>query len=275
MPVDPVSPYSRPADLPPYQGILVVDAEKFTAARSRDHQPLSTEIARVVAEAARRSGLAAAWATPRFFNSTGDGVAIGVPTELLPRLVHPYLRYLQEILAERNDNARRQDPLLRLRVSLNVGPLPGNGDNPFFDGNGKPRNDAHRLLDSKVAKMMLAASSDTVTHVVAILSDRVYEDVVEGGYAGLHPDHFVDVSAVVPGKSFTQHAWLHIPAPSANLLRGGVLPAPPEESSTPAPRQEGKNDHVTITAHDGAQAAGTVHGGMTMYRRPPTERGDR
>ncbi|WP_163572296.1 hypothetical protein [Fodinicola feengrottensis] len=245
MPVDPVSPYSRPADLPPYQGILVVDAEKFTAARSRDHQPLSTEIARVVAaEAARRSGLAAAWATPRFFNSTGDGVAIGVPTELLPRLVHPYLRYLQEILAERNDNARRQDPLLRLRVSLNVGPLPGNGDNPFFDGNGKPRNDAHRLLDSKVAKMMLAASSDTVTHVVAILSDRVYEDVVEGGYAGLHPDHFVDVSAVVPGKSFTQHAWLHIPAPSAN--RCVVAFFRPRPKNLPRPHQ-GRRERTTTS----------------------------
>jgi hypothetical protein len=59
---------------------------------------------------------------------------------------------------------------------------------------------------------ILTAASEQVTHLAAVISQRVYEDVVLGGYTGLHPDRCVGVPATVEGKDFAQRAWLYVPS---------------------------------------------------------------
>ncbi|GAB2928038.1 hypothetical protein GCM10027280_14300 [Micromonospora polyrhachis] len=256
-------PFEHSRPLPPYRAVLAVDAKGFTKLPGSTHEDVAILIPQLVGEAMRSAGLEAEWSSPDFFGHTGDGFAVGLPTRVLPYLIHPFPALLQERL----DEHRRSHPgeqILRLRVSLHVGPLPVDPSAAGNGGNGVARNETHRLLDSDVVKQVLTEASPNVTLVVVIVSDRVFHDVVAAGYAGLHPDHFVDVLARVSGKAFAQRAWLHLPAPSGpGPVRVGadtdgrdapdheVVPAPPPSAAHPT----GLNYGQTVTG-------GAVHGGM-------------
>jgi hypothetical protein len=266
-------PFAISTDLPPYRVILAVDAKNFTAEPGSTHQVLSGRIPQLVAEALRAVGLGDEWDHPAFYGPTGDGFAVGMPTRVLPYLVHPFLDELQQVLARHNRAGRRGDALLRLRVSLNVGPLPAESERPELDGNGTARNDTHRLLDSVPVRSILTEGRPTVVFVAAILSDRVFQDVVVAGYAGRHPDHFVSVPAVVNGKEFSQPAWLYVPEWSGNLLHGHVMN--PAEQPLPPDRQQlgdGPPSSRMKIGRNSGQAAGTVYGGMTMHRGDQDDR---
>ncbi|HEY2793886.1 MAG TPA: hypothetical protein VGJ28_16090 [Micromonosporaceae bacterium] len=227
-------PFRQSRDLPKYRGILAVDAKGFTSEPSVAHQAISGLIPRLVGLAFTDIGLADVWNSPSFFGPTGDGFAVGVPTRVLPYLVHPFFDVLQRVLATHNQSVRHGEAQIRLRASLHVGPLPV-ASQPQFGGNGTPRNDTHRLLDSSPVRAILADARPEITYVAAIISDRIYEDVVLAGYAGRHPAHFVEVDATVPGKGFAQRAWLFVPEPSGNLLKVDGSPPP---TANPVSRTE-------------------------------------
>jgi hypothetical protein len=228
-------PFRASRDLPPYRGILAVDAKGFTAEPGSTHQAISGLIPKLVGLAFAKAGLAEVWDDPSFFGPTGDGFAVGVPTRVLPYLVHPFFAELQQVLARHNESVRYGEPQIRLRASLHVGPLPLHPTDLALGGNGTPRNETHRLLDSQPVRAILAAASPEVTYLAVVVSDRVYEDVVLAGYAGRHPKHFVDVSATVTGKEFAQRAWLYVPEPSGNLLLVEQAVRTPTEAAAPAP----------------------------------------
>ncbi|GIE81703.1 hypothetical protein Aph02nite_76530 [Actinoplanes philippinensis] len=260
------TPYVTSEDLPPYRAVLAVDAKDFTKTPGRLHQSISGLIPRLVGNAFTRIDQARLWDEPAFFGPTGDGFAVGLPTHVLPYLIHPLLPELQRVLGDYNNERRASEPLIRLRASLNVGPVKEH-ENPYLGGNGVARNDTHRLLDSKPVRAILAAASPQVTFLAAIVSDRVYGDVVEQGYAGLHPDHFIEVPAVVDGKQFQQRAWLYLPQPSGNLLGIPDLtppPAPdrPERSDSGGAREQ---SGVHIGTNSGLLSTGTNHGGMHQH----------
>ncbi|GAA3035650.1 hypothetical protein GCM10020000_11420 [Streptomyces olivoverticillatus] len=229
------APWSVSRDLPPYRGILAVDAKDFTGRPAVEHVTLTTTIPQLLHQALERAGLEQLWRDQRFANNTGDGFVFGFDPVALPRVIHPFLNELQELLTDYNIHATATGQL-RLRVSLHVGPLPDSG--APGDGNGTPRNDTHRLLDSTPVKAILAASSESITQVAAIVSQRVFEDAVLSGYTRLHPDRFIEVPATVEGKNFQQRAWLFVPAPSGNLYDRRILgdgagsegPAQPERA---------------------------------------------
>ncbi|MEU4643386.1 hypothetical protein [Micromonospora sp. NPDC023814] len=253
-------PFARSIDLPPYRAILAVDAKGFTAEPGSTHEAISKNLLDLVGDVLNGAGLRAEWERPAFLGPTGDGFAVGLPTRVLPYLVDPFPRLLQERLAEHNRQARAR---LQLRVSLHVGPLPADPENPHWTGNGDPRNDTHRLLDSAPVKAVLAAASPRVTFVACIFSERVFEDVIAAGYAGMQPDRCLAVTATVDGKAFSQQAWLYLPEVSGNLL--GVLPAapppPPPMTEKPArPQFSGPR----VKRNDG-QVATTVES-MTQHR---------
>lgn len=252
------TPFVHTEELPPYRGILAVDAQGYTDLPGRLHQSVSGLIPQLVERAFARAGLAEAWNEPAFFGHTGDGFALGVPTRLLPFLVHPFLPELQSVLAEHHHAARTGEPRPRLRVSLNVGPVSATG------GNGTERNNTHRLLDSSQVKAMLSGTSPDVTFVAAILSDRLFHDVVEGGYAGVHKDRFLPVSATVQGKRFEQRAWLFVPTPSGGLGAVPGLQPPPD----PAPVAEAAPAGTVVNApgnHTGN--VGPNHGTISIGER--------
>ncbi|MFD5556186.1 hypothetical protein ACFWIA_20385 [Streptomyces sp. NPDC127068] len=260
---------SRP--LPPYRALLAVDAKDFTGLPAVQHAAVSELIPELVDDALERADLHALRDAKRFPASTGDGIVFGFDPVHLPFVLAPFLGVLDGVLGAYNH--QEVGPRIRLRASVHVGPLPDGGSRG--DGNGMPRNDVHRLLDSRPVKAILADSSEHVTHLAAIISDRVHEEVVLGGYTALHPDRCLEVPATVDGKNFAQRAWLYVPSPSSGLLRAGVPareePAVPPAEPAAAPQQpqrryEGNSQQVT----EGAAVMGDIGGDFTYTGRSTT-----
>ncbi|MEV5239631.1 hypothetical protein AB0K89_11040 [Streptomyces cinnamoneus] len=261
------APWSVSRDLPPYRGILAVDAKDFTGRPAVEHVTIAAAIPQLLRQTLERAGLGELWKDQRFANHTGDGFVFGFDPTALPRVIHPFLNELQELLTDYNIHATATGPL-RLRVSLHVGPLPDSGDPG--DGNGTPRNDTHRLLDSKPVKAILA-SSGNITQVAAIVSQRVFEDAVLSGYTRLHPDRFIEVPATVEGKNFQQRAWLHVPAPSGSLYDRRILgeDTPPDDaqpSTGEAPTPPAQQPAAPTTRYDRSfiSHSENVHGGQNI-----------
>ena len=203
----PDAPAPEPGGPTTYRAVLVVDARGFSGTTSAQQADTSAEIVEVLEAAFRRAGLAAEWQERQFRPRahTGDGYIVGLRPEVLPRLLHPFLRELQDELRERDRRRPRSQAQLRLRASIHVGPLPA-------EGVGQPMTDTHRLLDSDELRQALARSHQDVTFLAAIISKRVFEDWVRGGHTGLHPAHFTSVAVEV--KTFREEAYLYVPEPS-------------------------------------------------------------
>lgn len=199
--------------MPPYRAVLVVDVAGFSRLSSAHQSEIGAAIVPVLEGAFERAGLADAWSQRRFRPRahTGDGYIVGLRPETLPRLLHPFLRELQQVLRSRDVGRLAGRPRMRLRASIHVGPLPDTGRDS--DGVGKPMTETHRLLDSAQARRALEDSDPAVTFLAAIVSSRVFEDVVEAGYTALRPTQFEEVVAESKG-GFNQRAYLHVPAPS-------------------------------------------------------------
>jgi RNA polymerase sigma factor (sigma-70 family) len=194
--------------LPPYRAVLAVDAESFSDRTSVWQSPLNARIKQVLEAAFHRAGLADAWQDRRFSMHTGDGYLVGLLPEHLPRLIHPFLRELDAELRERDYRRLASEPRLRLRASIHVGPLPDDGS-----GDGKPMRDAHRLLDSAEVRRALDQLREDQAFLAAILSRRVFEDVVAAGYTALHPSQFGQI--VVTAKRFVEPGYLYVPSVGA------------------------------------------------------------
>jgi hypothetical protein len=272
-------PGSESRACPPYRGVIVVDTESFSKVRSSAMPELSADIRYVLETAFHRCGLGAVWDERRFPDGTGDGVVFGVWPEDLPFVIHPLLDTLQEVLEEHDRilRVRSRDLRLRLRVSINIGPVPDIGA-PEWDRISTPTIDAFRIADAPALKEQLKAADPDVTMLVALLSDRVYEDIVLGGYVGIHPGRFSKVNADVPDKGFARPAWLYIPSPSNRL--GGVTPRS-GDGSLDSPSDGAGRDAlhgvrpVFHGAVENATTVGQVTGGFTITGRGSVPEGRR
>lgn len=253
--------YVGVSELPPYRSLLVVDMKDYSGNAGRYQTELTKLIPKIMKAAFKRGGLSEIWARKTIHNTTGDGYAIGLPAELLPFLLNPYLGLLQTELEERN----RQRPLawdgpIRFRVSISVGPIEDSGANRTGDGSGKDRVALHRLLDSEPVRHLLNGSDPDVTQVAAIVSPRVYEDAVLGKYADEPPSLYVATGVEV--KTFEGQAYLRVPKPSGDLLIRGFLRSAPDPSaaataSVEPPASPTAGDGVQINDHTGVR-----HGGV-------------
>ncbi|MBD0694337.1 MULTISPECIES: hypothetical protein [Streptomycetaceae] len=214
MPEPPQLPGDSSQPLPPYHALLGLDVRGFTAMPGVVHAPVSAYLEPLLDAAFTAAGLDTLRTAKRFISNSGDGLALGFAPELLPFVIDPGLDCLRRELARHNAEPNRVR--LQMRASLHAGHviasgLPG-------EGNGPARNALHRLLDSRELKAFLAHASPATTHLVAILSDRVYQDAVRHRYTGLHPDLFKRILATVPGRDDSEWAWVYVPTPSGNLL---------------------------------------------------------
>ncbi|MFH8728012.1 hypothetical protein [Streptomyces termitum] len=258
------APYTHSRPLPPYRGVLAVDAKDFTGRPAIEHEAVSRVVPELLKTALVRAGLGDLWEERAFPATTGDGYVLGFDPARMPFVIHPLLLTLQEVLTDFNVLSHGAVPI-RLRVSLHVGPLPETGDE--FGGNGTARNDTHRLLDSRPVKAVLTSHNENITHVAAILSERCYEDAVAGGYTGRHPDHFVEVAATVEGKPFSQRAWVYVPQPSGPLYEdapAAVVPEPVREAVGESADDAAPAGFTRISAPRGNANTGTVHGGQSV-----------
>ncbi len=153
--------------------------------------------------------------------------------EVLPFLIDPWLNLLHLALTDMDEEVRRhsRDMRLRLRVSMHLGPVPGVGpDVP--DPASTPMNEVFRYLNASPTRDALRDSNPNVTFLAALLSQRVFDDVVVGGYSGVHEDQFTPVVAALPEKDFAHPAWLYVPGVSS--IGRGTTSNPEDEANPPS-----------------------------------------
>ncbi|MGW0811348.1 hypothetical protein [Nonomuraea sp. NPDC002799] len=201
--------------LPPYRALLAVDIVKFSAAKGVFLGDLHELVPEVLERAMNLSGLQEVWDARRFPDSAGDDYIFGTDPAWLPLLVSPLLANLQTVLEEVDHRlaARDRDLRLRLRAALHVGPVPDSGD-PVRDRISEPTVTTFRLLNSTPINNVLKRSHPDVTQTAAVLSQRVFDDIIRPGYTTLHPSELTSATAEVPGKDFAEPAWLYVPRPS-------------------------------------------------------------
>ncbi|MEQ3552486.1 hypothetical protein WIS52_18585 [Pseudonocardia nematodicida] len=256
-------------DLPPYRAMLAVDVKDFSSRPGRDHHDLTEEIPGILRAAFARGGRESAWVDDRCFHrSDGDGYVAGFRPAILPFLITTFLSELQNELAERDGVGRgdHRDPI-RMRVSINVGPVASSGGNTIADGSGRARIELHRFLDCAAVRQALDRS-DPATHVAAIISRHAFDDAVLTGYAGegAHA-YFTPVPVDIPEKKFRGEAYLRVPNATGDLVARGLQPERSRSSgtATDAVDADGPTPQVrtTITNNDGV-----VHSGIgNLYTR--------
>lgn len=245
--------------LPPYRGLLAVDVVRFTGNRDIHLPELSKMIPDVLQQAFADCGHERIWLERRFPEKPGDAYVFGVTPELLPFLIHPFLDSLQATLAEKGPALRSADRKLRmrLRVSINVGPVHDRGD-PERDRIGRTTNDTFRLLDSEQLKQIMAATDPDVTLVGAIVSQRAFQDAVLGGYTGIHESQFRRVTAEVPEKEFREEAYIYVPRLT---FRETGLETAAENVREPEGRERfGRSGPIFKERVENAFTDGTFHG---------------
>lgn len=256
-------------ELPPYRAVLVVDTKEFGGNSDPGQELLAAAIPDVMALAFERAGLGKVWREALFPHNTGDGFGIGFDTCHLPVVVARLFDMLQEVLAERDVRLRAVDRgiRLRMRASLNVGPVrepdPG-GETAVV---GRTVIATHRLLDADAVRNLLARSDPEQTFLAVALSHRVFEDVVASGYAALPASRVVP--AVVRVKELESVVYLYVPNPSGDLLRHGLgsEEARQEPSDLVADTRDkaalGGVRNVMSGVHTGtAIQVGHLHGGL-------------
>lgn len=271
--------------LPPYHAVLAVDAERYTHNAAYHQQVLSTTIPEVLADAFDRSGIPDVWRQRRFPQSTGDGYVIGVAPENLPLLVHPLLGELHNALQDTQPRlaAYHRELRLRLRVSIDVGPLPDSQHQQPLDGIGRAMNETHRLLNSPPVREELRLSDPEVTHLAAIVSRRVFDEAVFDGFTGLNARRFRRVDVHLPEKEFAREAYVHVPvlspcateadsAEEASRDRDGSGSehppesegsSSPERAEPPAANRMGDNYGQLV---QGSPIQGGLHGNFGAFR---------
>lgn len=249
--------------LPPYRGLIAVDSVQFSKHRSVHLPDLSAAIPEALQTALTRCGIPQVWEKRRFPQGTGDGYIFGTKTRYVPALIEQVVPSLQHVLHDLAPTLRAKDRSLnlRLRISIHIGPIYDEGDE-LRDRISEPTIHACRLLDSTALKEALRLSQPDVTLVAAIISQRVFEDVVQAGYLQLHETEFEPVAATVPDKGFKQSAWLYIPrrshhpkeshAPTAASSTTKSLSTPPP--STTAIFHGNVGGNITASEiHDGVR----------------------
>ncbi|MGO1048999.1 hypothetical protein [Crossiella sp. CA198] len=264
----------QPSDLPPYRAVLVVDIKDYSGYQGVEHQSLSEQVPEILAATFARIGRPEVWAEKSFHDSTGDGYAVGLDPRRLPLLIDPFLTGLQQELAGRHElatGAAARTPV-RMRVSLSVGPLTDTGHNLLGDGKGAHRVEAHRLVDAPALKELLERTNPMLTFVAAILSERVFTDVVRAGYTRVQASEFTPAEVRI--KQYQGTAYLYLPRSSGDALANGLVPgtapvtSPTETPPTPAaPAAEGNRSRggmgdlhevsgTIIAGNDGAVQTG-------------------
>jgi hypothetical protein len=240
----------------------------FSAHRGRDHAALTDRIPQILDAAFTRAGNGDLWADrKRFPRSDGDGYVAGFPPAELPFLLNPFLHALQAELESQN----RADLVvpgrpIRMRVSINVGPVTDSGADTISDGSGTARVETHRLLDAPAVKSVLERSGPQ-TYVAAIVSARAYEDAVMTGYAGLDESYFARVDVQV--KAYRGVAFLRVPNPTGELLRTGLWPETGEASAGGSDVSSGSAARTIGTVI--GTSHGPVHSGTgDQYNGPPS-----
>ncbi|MER7015464.1 hypothetical protein ABT324_28865 [Saccharopolyspora sp. NPDC000359] len=218
-------------------GILAVDVHGFSKHNTTQQQTIVQTLPDVLQQAAIRTGLRNDW-DDRFRAHRGDGYLMSVRQDLVAVVVDRFFDALQAELRRRAPQLRVEGITLRLRASLHLG-LVGSFDALLTDSpTGRIMVDTNRMVDAKSVKALLDRSDPAVTHVASVISKSVMDEVVAAGHTSRQPSEFVQAPLEVDAKEYSGVGYLRVPAPSAELLRAGLLVGQPEPETGARPEDE-------------------------------------
>ncbi|MFI5884129.1 hypothetical protein [Streptomyces sp. NPDC051554] len=187
-----------------YGFIVNLDAQGSGLLSDSEKPDMRARLYEVSGKAFEQAGIRA----PRLYQEDrGDGILSILTSTVAPkRVVGEWLEYLHQNLRESNDRARVP---LRLRAGMHIGPV--TADN--HGRSGRAVDLACRLGNCDTAKAVLELAPQA--GLVAVVSDRLYEEVVRPGGRWVEPEHYADREVKL--KEGPQTAWFMVPG----------LPQPP------------------------------------------------
>ncbi|HZB31098.1 MAG TPA: hypothetical protein VE465_13115 [Streptosporangiaceae bacterium] len=193
-----------------FRVLLVVDAEQFSAHYDTESRDVYLAIREIMEAALKSSDLVETWRAARFVDNTGgDAILAVLPAESAPRLMDHFPRCLQEELAERASKPRSRGSRLRLRVALHAGLV---DDGYAVAPVSSAAIDVNRLLEAEPLGTALSQSDPDVTFAAFLVSAKLFDTYVAGGWTRLRESQFTQVR--VKADDYRGAAYLYIPAPS-------------------------------------------------------------
>lgn len=176
-----------------YRFLVAVDLEGFSALSTKEQRAVQATLHRALNNAANMAGLdRGAWLR----QVGGDGELSVLPPETDPvRLVAVFPERLVEVLAEANAS-RHPAPRIRVRVAIHHGTLASGCLGPV----GRAPITVSRLLDSGSLRRELARRTEA--DLALIVSDSLYNDVIETQLGGLQPAAFRRVVVRAKNRSY-------------------------------------------------------------------------
>lgn len=178
--------------------LFAVDIAQFTAAGRDDEVQLAVREAlyRLLTDAFRASGIP--WRSC-VHEDRGDGVIVVIPAHM------PTITVVDQLVEQIRVRLRRHNRLaspvaqVRLRLAVHIGEV-------YRDRHGlagKAVIHLFRMLDADELRHALRSSE---SGLALIVSDYVYDAVIDGGPSGVDPTAYSEVTVSV--KQFTARAWL-------------------------------------------------------------------
>lgn len=245
-PVFPLSPES-----PPRRRLcLAVDMEQYSLLDTRAQSAVQSDLVRVLDEAAALTGLdRETWAR----QPQGD-MEFAVLPESTPDAVvlGPFVHHLTVRLGALN--AHSAAPRIRLRLAVDTGVAM---DAALGHAGPAPVAVA-RYVNAPQVKAVLAAL--TSADLAVIVSDRLYQDVVRLGQAGLESAQYV--RAHIQAKEFGGYGWIRVPGHEPDDVRAAVDGG---HESLPSPN-ESVADRTKLSQHvrHGIAVGRDVHGDLSL-----------
>ncbi|MBP2473980.1 hypothetical protein JOF53_002852 [Crossiella equi] len=247
--------------MPAFRTVLGVDVIGASSLSPYHREKLPALVDKIVRDAlATRNVLV----SPEAWQHTGDGALISFPCEQLANVVDA-TQLMNELAAA---HTRDSKPDVRLRLSIDIGPLPL--ENGLYNTNIA----CTRMLDAAVFKAVLATCHERQPHDFSsglILSEAAHHLAFGDHYAELVPAR--DFGRIpFRHKELKAAAWIRVPGFDADTLaRLGKELAEPQSSVAASAAPALAPGSVSNVAHgnfSGIQA-GTISGGVNMNTRNP------
>ncbi|MBC8092687.1 MAG: hypothetical protein H7Y15_12260 [Pseudonocardia sp.] len=223
--------------------VLAFDLEAYGHRDGPGQRDAQRRLVDVVASAAHGAGLDATEWTRQ---ESGDGLLLFIPATVpLSRVLADLTREIELALAVHNRDLVRTAHL-RARMSVGAGEV-GAGANGYT---GAAVIDVARVIGHDEVRAVLRAEQEW--DLVAVVSDRVYQDVVPHRYRGLAPEQFRRMHLVTKERSLD--VWLRIPPSRTRQHEVGAARA---TSTTPGAGPG--NVHAQSVRYGGDDHAHTIN----------------
>jgi hypothetical protein len=185
-----------------YGLIVAVDIEDFSKLGVLEQAEAQILLAQVLEQAAAAAGLARDdW----YIQARGDGELAVLPAHTdVAWVIAEYTQLLDHALGQLRSDPVAQ-PKLRLRLAMHHGAVTAGRLGPI----GKALIVACRLLDARPTKQALV--KDTSADLVLVISQQLYDDVVETRFHGLATERFRLMRARIKGRIYRGYLCLGSP----------------------------------------------------------------